>query len=109
MERLSYSRIKSVTKRIIVPSIAKSIREKVINQADNRCEYCRYSSRLTGIPLVIDHIVPTFLMGTNEIDNLCASCYRCNEFKGAKITSNDPVTNEFILLFNPRKKMVRSL
>ena len=104
MERLSYSRIESITKRIIVPSISKSIREQIINQADNRCEYCRSSSRLTGIPLVIDHIVPTSLTGSNEIDNLCAACYRCNEFKGAKITSNDPVTNEFILLFNPRKE-----
>jgi 5-methylcytosine-specific restriction endonuclease McrA len=49
----------------MVPSISKSIREQIINQADNRCEYCRSSSRLTGIPLVIDHIVPTSLMGTH--------------------------------------------
>ncbi|QJB46122.1 HNH endonuclease [Dolichospermum flos-aquae] len=83
-------------------SISKSLRQQVINEAGYRCEYCRTSSRLTGMPLVMDHILPSSLGGNDERENLAACCYRCNEFKGAKITANDPVTNESISLFNPR-------
>ena len=83
-------------------SISKSLRQQVINEASYRCEYCRTSSRLTGMPLVMDHILPSSLGGNDERENLAACCYRCNEFKGAKITANDPVTNESVSLFNPR-------
>ena len=83
-------------------SISKSLRQQVINEAGYRCEYCRTSSRLIGMPLVMDHILPSYLGGNDERENLAACCYRCNEFKGAKITANDPVTNESISLFNPR-------
>ena len=83
-------------------SISKSLRQQVINEAGYRCEYCRTSSRLIGMPLVMDHILPSSLGGSDERENLAACCYRCNEFKGAKITANDPVKNESISLFNPR-------
>ena len=83
-------------------SISKSLRQQVINEAGYRCEYCRTSSRLIGMPLVMDHILPSSLWGSDERENLAACCYRCNEFKGAKITANDPVTNESVSLFNPR-------
>ena len=83
-------------------SISKSLRQQVINEAGYRCEYCRTSSRLIGMPLVMDHILPSSLGGNDERENLAACCYRCNEFKGAKITANDPVKNESISLFNPR-------
>ena len=83
-------------------SISKSLRQQVINEAGYRCEYCRTSSRLIGMPLVMDHILPSSLGGSDERENLAACCYRCNEFKGAKITANDPVTNESVSLFNPR-------
>jgi hypothetical protein len=85
-----------------VSSISKSLRQQVINEAGYRCEYCRTSSRLTGMPLVMDHILPSSLGGNDERENLAACCYRCNEFKGSKIKANDPVTNESISLFNPR-------
>ena len=85
-------------------SISKSLRQQVINEAGYRCEYCRTSSRLTGMPLVMDHILPSSLGGNDERENLSACCYRCNEFKGAKITANDPVTNESVSLFNPRQQ-----
>jgi len=85
-----------------VSSISKSLRQQVINEAGYRCEYCHTSSRLIGMPLVMDHILPSLLGGSDERENLAACCYRCNEFKGAKIKANDPVTNESISLFNPR-------
>ena len=85
-------------------SISEKIREQVRSEAREKCEYCRTSSRVTGIPLVIDHIIPLSAGGDNERENLAASCYRCNEFKGAKTHGNDPVTGEIVPLFNPSRQ-----
>ncbi|MBC7970614.1 MAG: HNH endonuclease, partial [Verrucomicrobia bacterium] len=52
--------------------------------SNHRCQYCKTSSRLTGTPLVMEHILPRSQGGSDDRRNLAASCYRCNEFKGAK-------------------------
>ena len=41
--------------------------------------------------MVVEHIVPLAAGGTFGMDNLCLSCYRCNEFKGARQQAPDPV------------------
>ncbi len=86
-------------------AISKTLRDQVIKEAKYRCEYCQSLSKLTGIPLVIDHIIPVSLGGSNQRDNLAASCYRCNEFKGAKSNGIDPETGKVVLLFNPRQQV----
>lgn len=104
MARLFYSRVSAISRLIPVSSIPKSVRQQVINEAGYKCEYCRTSSRLIGMPLVMDHILPSSLGGSDERENLSACCYRCNEFKGAKTTANEPVNNESVSLFNPRQQ-----
>ncbi len=59
------------------------------------------------MPLVMDHISPRRVGGSDESDNLAACCYRCNEFKGARTQANDPATGEFLPLFNPRIQVWR--
>ena len=83
-------------------SISKNLRQQVITEADYRCEYCKASSRVTGIPLVMEHIFPKSLGGDDNRINLAASCYRCNEFKGVKTHAVDPENGQFSLLFNPQ-------
>ncbi len=83
-------------------SISDSRRQLVIQTANYRCEYCKTSSRLTGMPLIMEHILPRSLGGTDERSNLAASCYRCNEFKGAKTEALDPETQQLVPLYNPR-------
>ncbi|WP_204140832.1 HNH endonuclease [Halomicronema sp. CCY15110] len=83
-------------------SIPRNLRQQVIQAANHRCEYCQTSSRLTGTPLVMEHILPRSLGGTDERENLAAACYRCNEFKGAKTAALDPETGQLVPLFNPR-------
>jgi hypothetical protein len=83
-------------------TISAKLCQQIITTADHRCEYCKSSSRLTGTPLVMEHILPRSLGGTDNPKNLAASCYRCNEFKGAKTHAIDPDTNQFVELFNPR-------
>jgi hypothetical protein len=86
-------------------TISEKLRQQVISQADYRCEYCKTSSRLTGIPLVMEHILPRSLEGTDDRHNLAASCYRCNEFKGAKTHAVDPEMGQLVALFNPRTQI----
>lgn len=79
-----------------------AVRAQVFVEANHRCEYCRTSRRLIGMPLVIDHIQPQSLGGSDERKNLAAACYRCNEFKQAKTHVPDPLTGLLVPLFNPR-------
>jgi len=83
-------------------TISELLRRQVIEEASHRCEYCKTSSRLTGMPLIMDHVFPRSLGGNDDRDNLAATCYRCNEFKGAKTGALDPETQELVPLFNPR-------
>lgn len=50
------------------------------------------------MPLVIDHIIPRAMGGSSDLTNLAASCYRCNEFKGARMDAVDPLTKEQVSL-----------
>lgn len=77
-------------------------REAVFQRARHRCEYCQTARRLIGMPLVVDHVLPRSLGGTDTFANTCASCYRCNEFKGARTHGQDPATGHLALFFNPR-------
>ena len=68
-------------------SVPPSLRQQVILDANQCCEYCQTQQCLTGMPLVIDHIIPRSMGGGGDRANLAASCYRCNEFKGVKMNN----------------------
>jgi hypothetical protein len=51
--------------------------------------------------LEIDHLNPIAHGGADE-DNLWLACRMCNNFKSTY--GNDPLTNQHIPLFNPRKQ-----
>lgn len=87
-----------------MPSISKTIRQQVALRAHYCCEYCKTQECLIGMPLVIDHVIPTVIGGTNELHNLAAACYRCNQFKGARTVSVDPASAKECSLFNPRSQ-----
>ncbi|MGB0561820.1 MAG: HNH endonuclease [Spirulinaceae cyanobacterium] len=84
--------------------LSKSVRQQVWARAKFRCEYCQSSMRLTGMPLVIDHIQPQILGGSDALVNLAAACYRCNEFKGGRTSGVDQETGETVALYNPRSQ-----
>jgi 5-methylcytosine-specific restriction endonuclease McrA len=48
------------------------------------CFFCGFcSDPLTHDDVVIDHVLPLALGGTNEPDNLTVLCWRCNSLKRA--------------------------
>jgi 5-methylcytosine-specific restriction endonuclease McrA len=81
-------------------SIPARVRRQVAERDGNRCCYC-HSPELVGVPMVIDHVIPQAAGGATSINNLALACYRCNEFKGARLAASDPDTGESVPLFNP--------
>ena len=65
------------------PRVSAALRRQVTARDGQRCAYCR-SPLVVGIPMVVEHIVPLAAGGASMADNLCLSCYRCNEFKGPR-------------------------
>ena len=84
--------------------IPAEIRKLVFVRAGNCCEYCLMGREDRLIPYQIDHIISIKHGGTNDDDNLCLACYKCNGFKGSDIASRDPETGDPVFLFHPRKQ-----
>ena len=85
-------------------TIPQWLQARLQAQAGTRCGYCRTSAKITGQPLTVEHIVPVSQGGSSDEANLWLSCRRCNEYKGAQIEGLDPVTNQQVVLFNPRQQ-----
>ena len=80
--------------------IPQNIRNQVITRDNCICQYCgkkgifeNFHGRfrvyeVVGIdgkvPFEIDHIIPEFLGGESELDNLKLSCRKCNRSKGVR-------------------------
>jgi len=86
------------------PEIPRPLRTLVRSRAGARCEYCKTSEWLSGLPGEIDHIVPRALDGPTEADNLCLVCSRCNGRKQAKAHAVDPESETNVCLFHPRRQ-----
>ena len=72
--------------------------------AGNRCEYCTHHQDDSPLAVLhIEHIVPRFHCGTDELDNLALACIDCNLHKGPNLTGIDPDTNRITELFHPRR------
>ncbi|MCA9331158.1 HNH endonuclease [Candidatus Saccharibacteria bacterium] len=85
-------------------TITTSQRQQIRQQAGGCCEYCRVSEDDRLANFQIDHIIPIKHGGTDESENLCLACLKCNSFKGPNVAALDPNTGEATKLFNPRKQ-----
>jgi hypothetical protein len=81
---------------------SKSEKLFIANRANHCCEYCLTPADFTPDPFEIEHIIPLFEGGTNELSNLAFSCSGCNCYKRTKTFAIDPLTQNIIALFNPR-------
>jgi len=78
-----------------------------VAESRNRCAYCHSLTAITGARLVIDHILPEAAGGQAVLENLCVACHSCNEFKGAQVEAQDPLTDERMPLFHPHQQRWR--
>ncbi|WP_437726960.1 HNH endonuclease [Sorangium sp. So ce861] len=51
------------------------------------CEYCRLPQDASLLPHQVDHITGRQHRGSDDVDNLCLCCIRCNLKKGLNIAS----------------------
>lgn len=74
-------------------------------RAEDRCEYCRLPQAAVDATFHVDHVVAQQHLDQveNEPEALALACDRCNLHKGTNLSSIDPVTEEIVLLFNPRR------
>lgn len=83
-------------------SISASLRDAIVERADNQCEYCRLAQASQVATFPVDHIIPVALDGPTEFQNLALTCPRCNALKWIHVESKDSETGETVRLFNPR-------
>jgi hypothetical protein len=60
-------------------SITNKTRFEVFKKCNFTCQYC--GRRTPEIILEVDHIIPKSKGGTDDVDNLTASCFECNRGK----------------------------
>lgn len=83
-------------------SVTEEQKNHVRERAGDCCEYCRISQAGHLTRFQIDHIIALKHDGSDEDDNLCLACYRCNIYKGSNVAAADPETGKPSFLFHPR-------
>ena len=79
-------------------------RARVWERAGRRCEYCQLHQDDSPLALLhVEHILPKFHGGSDDLDNLALACIDCNLHKGTNLTGLDPETNQITELFHPRR------
>jgi len=83
--------------------VSAKLRELVAQRAGMCCEYCRCPAAYCPAPYSVEHIVPRNLGGSSDPENLALSCLGCNGHKYVAIEASDPVTDDVVPLYHPRR------
>ncbi len=82
-------------------------RRIIYDKSGGRCELC--GQRLLFCNMTLDHIVPLSMGGKDNIENLEASCFACNQFK-SNILPNDFMDRIIkIFLYQTEKKCSKDI
>jgi HNH endonuclease len=87
--------------------IPENLRREVIERAGGNCEYGLLNERYSLKKHEIDHIRAEKHGGTTVESNLGFSCFECNRHKGSDLSSVDPLSDEVVPLFHPRRDVWR--
>jgi hypothetical protein len=85
-------------------TIGDSTRKQVRERANYLCEYSHSSEESSAALLAIDHTLPRSLNGSDDLSNLALACQRCNGYRYNFTSGIDPVTQDIVALFNPRRQ-----
>lgn len=79
------------------------LEQLVFARAEGRCEYCQRPAWSSSVTFAIDHVRPVQHGGATAADNLALACPSCNLKKGPNLSAVDPLSDEQVPLFNPRR------
>jgi len=83
-----------------------SLRQFIRQRAQRRCEYCHLPDFAASMSLFhVEHIIAQQHSGETVSANLCWSCHRCNLNKGPNLSGIDPLTEEIVHLYHPRRQL----
>ncbi|KAM3113488.1 HNH endonuclease [Phormidesmis sp. 146-33] len=82
--------------------VSASARQRVIDRAKERCEYCLFPQCASLFTFEMEHIISEKHGGVTEVENLALACPYCNRAKGSDLGSIDPDTRQLTPFFNPR-------
>ena len=82
---------------------SRSLRQRTFVRANFCCEYCYSQFRFSPDPINAEHIEPYSLGGETIFSNLAAACFGCNGKKAGHISALDPLTNQIVPLYHPRR------
>lgn len=85
-------------------SVTDAQRRIIRELAGTCCEYCRVAQDDRLSTFQIDHIIPVKHGGSDDTENLCLACLKCNSFKGPNVAALDPATGEATRLYDPRRQ-----
>jgi hypothetical protein len=86
-------------------SITNEQKQLIRQRAGNCCEYCRLAEAGRLARFHIDHIIAIKHDGTDDNDNLCLACPKCNAHKGDNVAALDPLTRAATRLYDPRQQV----
>lgn len=83
----------------------RSLRQFVRERAGQRCEYCHLPDRAaSAADFHVEHVRAKQHGGSDGPDNRSWSCHRCNLKKGPNLSGPDPLTDNILRLFDPRRQ-----
>ena len=80
----------------------KSLRVRIEERAQERCEYCHAPQRVCGYRFHLEHIVPLALGGSDADFNRALACASCNLAKSDRVSGSDFLSGTNAPLFHPR-------
>src|SRR5258708_6762618 len=81
------------------------LRQLVRDRADCRCEYCHLPDfAAPASAFHVEHVIAKQHGGSDEPENRAWSCHRCNFSKGPNLSGKDPLTDNVVRLFDPRRQ-----
>lgn len=80
-----------------------TLRALVVRRAGGRCEYCRSPAAFAHQSFSLEHILPRSRKGKRTPANTALSCQGCNNHKYNRTKALDPVSEESVSLFHPRR------
>ena len=79
-------------------------KDKIRQQANNRCGYCLSLQKYVLGLLEIEHIIPKAKGGSDDEHNLWLACRLCNGYKGRQTEAKDPETEQIVPLLIQENK-----